>query len=344
MKALRFTFGLMFVLTGAQLQMCPAWSQLTGYTPPTGYRAFSLELGGGAVAISPSGRLAVARGRFGGGAEIIVYDRIGPEGRQVVATISDPSWQFFGGLAWRDENTLVFSENGDLDTVLEWRIGTGASLLAPVGSVPNAADVYALGNQVLVLGADGPNTNKLYRVANGSAALIVNGYGNGYAGGLALHNGWLYLGDTNDPLFAGNPGQVFRYAPVFDADGLLIGANLVEALSLAGGGGSGLVSFVFDSEGDLLATTGRTLTQLRGSDATPFGSFSGGFPFPTSIAYFGTRFEPFDGDGLLVVDGGFTDVGGLFAITPVPEPSALLGLMVGCALLARRRRAAHARR
>mgnify|MGYP000283043335 CR=1 FL=1 len=337
MNGTRFTLGMIMLLTGAHGLVCLAWSQVAGYTPPTGYRTLSLELSGGAVAVSSSGRLAVARSRVGGGAEITVYDRIRPAGRQVLATISDSRWQFFGGITWRDENTLVFTENGDLDTVLEWRIGTGVIPLAPEGSLPNAADVYGLGNQMLVLTADGPNLNKLYRVAGGTATVVVAGYGNGYAGGLALRNGWLYLGDTNDPFFAGNSGQVFRYEPVFDADGLLVGANLLDTLSLAGGGGSGLATFVFDSEDDLIASTGRSLTHLRGTAATPFGTFSGAFPFPASLAYYGTRFEPFDGDGMLIVDGSFTEVGGLFAITPVPEPNALWALVGGCALLLRRR-------
>ncbi|MEN3000824.1 MAG: PEP-CTERM sorting domain-containing protein [Armatimonadota bacterium] len=338
MRGTRFTIGLMTLLW-----MQHAWSQVAGYTPPTGYYAFSLELSGGAVAVSPSGRLAVARNQFGGGATITIYDRIRPNGRQVVASISDSRWQFFGGLAWRDENTLVFSENGDLDTVLEWRIGTGVVSLAPEGSTPNVADVYVLGNQVLALGADGPNANKLYRIADGAATVIISAYGNGYAGGLGLRNGQLYLGDTNDPNFAGNPGQVFRYLPVFDANGLLIGANFIDTLSLAGGGGSGLATFVFDSEGDLIASTGRTLTQLRGTTATPFGTFGGAFPFPFSLAYFGTRFEPFDGDGLLIVDGSFTAVGGLFAVTPIPEPNTLGALVAGLVLLRLHRRRTHGR-
>jgi hypothetical protein len=322
MKSLRYTIGMTLLM-----QLLHA--QVAGYTPPAGYRAFSLELSGGVVAVSPSGRLAVARAQFGGGATITVYDRIRPEGRQVVATIRDSRWQFFGGLAWRDENTLLFTENGDLDTVLEWQLDGAVRPLAPEGAVPNAADLYLLGNQVLVVGADGPNANKLYRVADGVASVVVSGYGNGYAAGVSLRNGWLYLGDTNDPLFAGNPGQVLRYEPLFDASGALIGANLVETLSLADGGGSGLATFIFDSEGDLIASTGRTLTQLRNATATPFGTFSGGFPFPGSLAYFGTRFEPFEGDGLLIVDGSFTEVGGLFAVVPVPEPGALGILLTG---------------
>ncbi len=314
-------------------------AQVSGYTPPTGFKTFSLELTSGAVAVSPSGKMAVARGRFGGGATITVYDRIAPQGRQVLTTLSDAQWQFFGGLAWRDDNTLVFAENGELDTVLEWNTTTGAvNLLAPMGSLPNVADVVVVGNQVLALGADGPNANKLYRVANDAATVLVDAYGAGYAGGLGFQNGLIYAGDTNDPTFIGNPGQVFRFQPAFDANGLITGVSPVDVLPLAGGGGSGVVSFVFDSEGDLIATTQRTLTMLRGTQATPFGRFGGSYPFPTSIAYYGEGFEPFQGTGILIVNAQFTEVGGLFAITPVPEPASLLTVCVGLAGLAMYRR------
>lgn len=334
-----------YTLTGlwslCALLMAPsvAVAQVAGYTPPTGYRTFSLNLAGGTVAISPTGKLAVATGRFGGGATITVYDRIVPQDRQVIATISSSQWQFFGGLAWRDDDTLLFSENGDLDTVLEWSLNTNTvTPLAPQGSLPNVADIAIVGSQVLALGADGPNQNRLYAITNGSVSLLVNGYGTGYAGGLGFRDDLLYAGDTNDPNFVGNPGQIFRYQPVYDANGQIVGANFVDSLSLASGGGSGIVSFVFDSEGDLIATTQRTLTQLRNGVAIPFGTFSGNFPFPTSIAYFGTRFEPFSGNGILVVNGSFTEVGGLFAITPVPEPSSFFLLSVGLAGLALRKR------
>ncbi|MER3402826.1 MAG: hypothetical protein C4337_05895 [Armatimonadota bacterium] len=318
-------------------------AQVSGYTPPTGFRTFSLGLSDGAVAISPSGKMAVAVGRFGGGATITVYDRISPQGRQILATISDSQWQFFGGLAWRDDTTLVFSENGDMDTLFEWDTTTGAvNFLAPQGATPNVADVVIVGNQVLALGADGPNANKLYRVANGSATVLVNAYGTGYAGGLGFQNGLIYAGDTNDPNFVGNPGQVFRFQPTIGNDGLITGVQLVDTLSLAGGGGAGVVSLVFDSEGDLIATTQRTLTLLRGTQAMPFGTFSGSFPFPTSIAYYGSGFEPFHGTGVLIVNARFTEVGEVFAITPVPEPASLGVLSAGLlavALHKRRRRA-----
>ncbi|MEO0249817.1 MAG: PEP-CTERM sorting domain-containing protein, partial [candidate division WOR-3 bacterium] len=297
-----------------------------------------LELHGSMVAVSPSGKLAVATGRVGGGADITVYDRIVPEGRQVIATISSLDWQFFGGLAWQDEQTLLFSENGDLDTVLRWRLSENeAELLAPAGSVPDAADLLSFGEAVLAVSARGPGMNRLYKVYGGNATPILDGYGTGYAGGLGYREGLFYLGDTNDPYFQGNPGQVWLGRPLYSG-GELTGVELIEAISLVGGGGSGIFSLVFDSEGDLLASTGRTLTLLRGYEASPFGQFEGAYPFPTSLAYFGTRFEPFEGDGILVVNGEFTRVGGLFAITPVPEPTSLLILVGGLAGLGYRLR------
>ncbi|MFQ3611881.1 MAG: PEP-CTERM sorting domain-containing protein [Fimbriimonadales bacterium] len=318
-----------------------ALAQLAGYTPPTGFRAFSLELPGGVVAVSPSGKLAVARSQFGGGATITVYDRILPEGRQVLAQISSSQWQFFGGMTWRDENTLLFSENGDLDTVLRWNLNDNAvDLLAPVGSLPNVADVALAGDQLLALGADGPNSNRIYAVHAGMASVLYDAYGTGYAGGLVFRSGVLYAGDTNDPNFTGNPGQVFRFQPVYDGSGLITSLLLGDVISLEGGNGAGISGLAVDSEGDLIATTQRTLTRMRGTVATPFGQFSGAFPFPTSLAYYGNGFEPFAGEGILIVDGSFTAVGGLFAVTPVPEPSSLLLLASGLVLLRRFRRGA----
>jgi hypothetical protein len=311
-------------------------AQVNGFTPPAGYRAFPINLSGGIVAISSSGKMAIARGQFGGRATITVYDRIKQQGRQVLSTFQQAEWQFFGGLTWKDDNTLIFGENGNLDTVYELDTQTGISQnLVPAGSVPDVAEVMVFGNNVLASTASGPNANRLYKVSDGIASLLLASYGTGYGAGLGYSGGLLYLGDTNDPDFMGNPGQVQRYEPVIQ-NGHLTGVHFVDTLSLAGGNGAALVSFAIDSEGDLIGSTQSTLTHLRGTHSTPFGQFNSGFPFPASLAYTGSRFEPFDGDGLLVVDGDFTGAGGLFAITPVPEPGTLLILSAGLMGLRRR--------
>jgi len=313
-------------------------AQVNGYQPPAGYRAIPLNLNGGLVAISPSGKMAIARGRFGGGGTITLYDRVKRQGRQITATFQQSQWQFFGGLAWQDDNTLLFGENGDLDTIFRLDTQTGVHQpLAPSGSLTDVAELLQVGNEIFALTAGGPGVNRLYHVRGGTASLLLDGYGTGYGAGLGYANNRLYLGDTNDPDFMGNPGQIWRYELMFQ-NGNVTGVQFVDTLSLSGGNGAALVSFAIDSEGDLIGSTQHTLTHLRNSHASPFGQFSGAFPFPTSLAYTGSRFEPFEGDGLLVVDGAFTGVGGLFAVTPVPEPGTLLILSAGLFGLKIRRR------
>lgn len=313
-------------------------AQVNGFQPPAGYRAFSLQMPGGIVAVSPHGKMAVARGQVGGGATITVYNRVKRQGRQVIATFQRPEWQFFGGLVWKDDHTLLFGENGNLDTVYELNTQNGIPTpLAPEGSLPDVSDLTILSGNVLALTASGTNANRLFRVGNGATTLLIDGFGTGYGAGIGYANHLLYIGDTNDPHFMGNSGQVWRYEPQFQ-NGILTSVQWVDTLSLADGNGSGLVSFAFDSEGDFIGSTQTTMTHLRGTSASPFGYFSGGFPFPASVAYTGSLFEPFTGDGLLIVDGSYTGVGGMFAITPVPEPSTLLMLSVGLFGLKVRRR------
>lgn len=327
-----------FLFSGA-LTMVAASAQVNGFTPAAGFRAYPLQLEGDLMAVSPDGKLAVAKGEFGGGATIKIYDRIRPQGRQLLTTLSRPEWKFFGGLTWTDSQNLIFGENGDLDTAFKWNVQTNhGETLAPAGALPDVAEVLPFGEGVLALTASGPQANGIHYVANGSATELVSGIGNGYGAGLVSASGRIYTGDTNDPNFIGNPGQVFRFAPQY-TNGSLTGLLLEETLSLAGGNGSALGALVVDSEGDLFGTTQRTLTSLSNGTAQPFGEFSGAFPFPTSLAYYGSRFEPFDGNGILIVNGQYTEAGDLFAVTPVPEPASLLVLSVGLAALRRRKKA-----
>lgn len=328
----------LFLFSGA-LTLVAASAQVNGFTPATGFRAFPLQLEGDLMAVSPDGKLAVAKGEFGGGATIKIYDRIRPQGRQLLTTLSRPEWKFFGGLVWADTQHLIFGENGDLDTAFKWNVHTNQGhSLAPAGALPDVAEVLLFGEGVLALTASGPQANGLHYVANGSAMELVSGIGNGYGAGLVSVSGRIYTGDTNDPNFIGNPGQVFRFAPQY-ANGSLTGLLLEETLSLAGGNGSALGALAVDSEGDLFGTTQQTLTRLSNGIAQPFGEFSGAFPFPTSLAYYGSRFEPFDGDGILIVNGQFTSAGDLFAVTPVPEPASLIALSIGLIALGKRNNA-----
>ncbi|MCS6776213.1 MAG: hypothetical protein RMJ43_09520 [Chloroherpetonaceae bacterium] len=309
--------------------------QVEGFQAPTGYAAFRLGLSGSAFAVAPDGKFALAQDDFGGRATVTVYDRIGT-GRRVLTTFQAPagtSWQFLGGLAWQDASTLVISENGSARTVFSASLTSGeVTLLAPVNSLPNVAQIAFAPDGVLYAGlANGPGANAVVTVAGGTVRPFASNFGAGYLGGLAFRpaDGALFVGDTNDPFFAGNPGQVLQLSP----DGLLVGQ-----FSLAGGGGSGIYDLVFAPNGDLFASTGRTLTLLRAgtSTAVPFGMFSGVFPFPTELDFFGGEFAPFSGgSGQLIVNGEFTGVGGLFVVQPaaVPEPSGLILVAAGPVLL-----------
>ncbi len=309
------------------ITLCAAVAVMANaFTPATGYRTVDLDLHGSAIAVSPSGKLAVGEDAFGGGAVIRVYDSVLP-GRNLLYTLDAPSghtWQFISALRWQDDDTLLIAENGGMDTAYS-AVGTSVSALAPIGSVPSIAGLsLGFGGELFASSATNPGTGPVYRIQSGTASVFADSLGTGYLGGLAFLDDVLYVADTNDPLFMGNPGQVHRFA----ADGSYLGA-----VSLAGGGGSGVVDLVFDTEGDLIATTGATITVDNGS----LGSFSGSWAFPTFLAYTGTGFEPFAGTGMLLVNGTYTEVGGIFGITPVPEPATGL-LLLPLMVLVRRRR------
>lgn len=305
------------LLTGVT---APAVAQQTAYVPIAGYRMQVTDLKGGALALSPSGRLAVATGNAEGGATIAVYSGLDPVGRTLLQTLRAPdgdTFRFFGGLVFRDDDALLFTENGGMDTIYEGLVSTGAvRALAPKGSLPNAADLALRPTDGLlfVATAGGPGKNAVYTVTDGAVLPFARGLGVGFLGGLAFDPaGRLFVGDTADPEFAGRPGQILELGP----DGAPR-----RTISLAGGGGHGLAGLVADSEGDLLAATGATLTHVRlhGTPrVTPFGRFAGESPFPTGLVYRGTRFEPGSGDGLLLVNGAFTGVGAVFAVTTTNE-------------------------
>ncbi|NUL83046.1 MAG: PEP-CTERM sorting domain-containing protein [Armatimonadetes bacterium] len=326
------------VVTALALLSPALFAQVNGFTPAEGYHAVPLYLTGSVLAVSPSGKVAVGVGSFGGGGRIDVYDRIDPNGRTLLHSLVRDEYRFFGGIAWRDDSTLVFTENGDLDTAFSWTPGNPPPVeLSPVGSIPDAGEIALINGAPIVFANGGPGTNRVYGIASGSAFDLTGAFGVGYGGGMALFGGEVFLGDTADPNFSGLPGQVWRAQPRY-TNGDLTGMDLIDAASLAGGLGSGCAGLATDPHGAIYASSGATLTRLLGGSAMPFGVFDGAFPFPTGLTFVGSRFLPFDGDGLLIVNGEFTGAGGYFAIAPVPEPTSLAALGAGLLALLRRRR------
>lgn len=308
----------------------PLLAAVPGYTPPAGYEAEDLGLAADLFTVASDGRMAVAR-TAPGGAAITVYNHADPTGRAALATFTDPALGYLGGLAFSG-NDLLVAENGARNTLFRASLTDNSlTALAPSGSVANIGTVgiRPTDGAILALAANSPGQGALYEFSGGTANLVASGLGGGYVGGLAFDNaGNAFIGDTNDPFFAGNPGRVLE----LDALGVVR-----QSYSLAGGGGSGLYSLTRGAGGDIFATTGATITRLSNGAATSFGTFSGAFPFPTDIAA-----DPFSGG--LVVNGAFTGAGGIFRVRPtaaaVPEPgtAALLLMGAGPLLLGARRR------
>jgi len=311
----------------------------SAYTPPPGFETTGQSFPASAVAVAPDGKVAVGIDNFAGGASISIYSSLAHVGGTPIKTFTHPTWKFIAGIAWADSSTLVFGENGDLDTVLRAGMADAtATPLAALGSIPAVADLTIRGSTVYAVSAAGPGANSVLSVplAGGTPSSVITGFGTGYGGGIAFDSaGTMLLTDTNDPAFVGNPGRVLRY------DAAL---NPLSFIDLSPAGGSGAVDLLIDDEGDILVTSGRRLTRIVAGTLTvePFGAFDD-FSFPTYLAYVPGGFEPYAGTGRLIVSG-FNDQtgyfpGAAFVIAPaVPEPAACAVVLVACgAVLARRR-------
>lgn len=311
------------VLAGCVGASGTAVAQQEAYLPAEGYRHQATGLKGMSVAVSPAGRVAVATGNAAGGGTIAVFSGLEAD-RKLLQTLKAPEgavFKYFSGMLFRDDDALLFAENGDMDTVYEASVGTGAvRALAPRGSLPNVADLAIRPSDGVLFAstADGPGKNGIFTIGESGATPYARNLGVGYAGGMVFDAvGRLYLGDTADPDYSGKPGQILEIG----ADGAVR-----RAIPLAPGGGTGVGGLAVDAEGDLIASTGPTLTHVRlhrGTRVTPFGRFPGESPFPAGLAFRGSRFEAGSGEGLLLVNGAFTGVGGIFAVTTTNTVSVL---------------------
>jgi hypothetical protein len=197
--------------------------------------------------------------------------------------------------------------------------------LAPAGAIPGIADIALdpndpTGNRAFVSDASEsfPPAGRVLAVDLSSGALSVLQTGLGYAAGLAANADTLFIGDVNGFTFA---GQITSVA-------LPSGSG---ARTSVAGGLAGQYDVELETGGTLLATAFSDL--LRVDPATGATSVvASGFGFATGL---------FAQDGVIwVLDGGFPGTASVYRLAPVPEPGSALGVALGAALLAARRRGA----
>ena len=337
--------------TFTAVTLAAAGPALAAYAPPAGFDATGPLFGGSAFAVytERDGRLAVARDNPEGNARIDVFRNVdaAAAGQPPLYSISDPSYRFFGGLAW-NKGGLVFAENGNVDAVF-YQPSVSPDRLGEVfrvADIPDVADVRSGPFDAYLTSAAGPGANDLYRIriptasGSGVTTLLAENFGTGFAGGVELarfgQNEVALVADTNDPNFTGEAG-VLR---AFDTRT----GELLGSIDLAAGGGAGAFDVAAAFDGELIVTTGRTLTavdlsaadDLGGAVVRPFGTFDDAGAFPTYLEYTRPRSDIGSGE-VLYVNGGFTSVGGTFAVV-VPEPASLAVMAACAAWLPRRRR------
>ncbi|HSI35776.1 MAG: PEP-CTERM sorting domain-containing protein [Phycisphaerae bacterium] len=316
-------------------------SAARAYNPPAGYQKTGQTFFGSAVAFAPDGKVAVGTDNYGaGGAQVAVYSSLAAIGGSPAYTITAPSFKAIAGIEFNGAGEVVFAENFGAPGVYKATLAApGAVAPQALAAVPGVADVTINAGVVYATVSGGAGLNKLVRVEpNQTTTVVVNNFGTGYAGGVVTDAAGNFLvtdtGPTNVSGAATGAGLIRVYSSAFAA---------LAPVSLTGGGGTGAFDVALDSEGHAIVSTGGSLTHVDFAGGTPtvtnFGTFDpGSFPFPTSLAYYGTRFEPFDGNGVLVVSG-FTDEPGIFVVqTPEPGSAVALLAVTGVVLTRRSRR------
>ena len=315
---------------------------------PTGYGVVDLGFDNvDGFGVSADGRLVTA---VSSGDELTVtlYDTYKPGRTQLGRVRLDggsPLWAT--DLAF-DGQRVVFGENRSTNTVYSIDFGNAlptVNQLAPTGSLPGVQDVtIAPGGRVLASGFDAPLFApgglylKTVPLAGGTPATVVEDVPDGYVGGTAVAPG-----DAGYVLLDSRPA-LRRFDPVTGAE--------LDEVSLADGNGWSAYAIAFDGAGRGFVTSGHTITLVEGlgdDEGSPTVSEFGRFAdlaspfdrFLAGIEFTGGSFRAGHADdtgALIFADGTLGDEG-LFAIVPVPEPSAFTLLAAGgmCLLALRRR-------
>src|SRR4029079_3029703 len=102
---------------------------------------------------------AIVRTNFSGGANVKFYaDAAAAQAHAPpVRTFTSPTYKAWGDLAFVGNDTLLITENGDLDTAFSGSVASGAvTPLAPNGSVPNGQGILKVGADIYAVAANGP--------------------------------------------------------------------------------------------------------------------------------------------------------------------------------------------
>jgi len=285
------------------------------------------------------GDLFVGVGSFGGATESVV--RLDGSGTQVIAN----GFNSLGGFAYDAVNNRLIvadngeeapgSETGDTIYAIPDPLGSFATplrasnlTLLPNGSIPAASDLVLdptdpTDNRLLLTDASSsfPPAGRLLSIDLSSHSLSVLQSGLGFAAGLAVNASTIFLGDVSGSTFQGLVSSI-------PLPGTATPTPIATGLA-------GQYDLELEPDGSLLSTSGSDLLRIDPTTGA-VSTVASGFGFATGL---------FDDNGTIyVLDGGFPGVAGVFQLVPIPEPASAVGLAVGLAALASRRRRASTRR
>jgi hypothetical protein len=227
------------------------------------------------------------------------------------------------------DNGLEFSSSGSGDTLYALenaRTTSGGSSASSLevfgaGTIPNFADVAIdpndpTGMTIFISDATGP-PGEILRADIDIASLLAVQAISPFAAGLAASSSTLFAGSSDYPPV----GHVFATA-------LPGGDGLFDPLAI---GLPGQYDLEMSADGTLLATSQDQLLRLDPVTGLVLEVIATGFSFAGGLH---------EADGVIyAIDSDFgAGTSNVFAFTPIPEPGAILLMMLGLAGLAARRR------